>query len=479
MKRKPIRALISLLLVLALSTGALAVNPDAMTDIAGHWAREDIRYCLENNLFNGTSATTFTPNDEMTRGMFVTVLGRIAGIGSDTYDTWYVPYIYCDVPRDKYYSPYVSWATRFDIVNGKGDGRFAPDEPITREQMATMISRFTRAYGCGLTQAGTVTARFTDAGAISSWAVDAVEEMRIAGILNGYPDGRFAPKDTATRAMCAKVFHLLNTSLSPSSYAQVWSSGITLSATSLDMKIDNTATLRATISPASCINQKVTWFSSDTSIVRVDNNGKVTAVSGGSADIYAMSCNRTATCTVTVQPDASLTYAGESEYDKCMRLFGCYLTERERDVYYLGTGGRHVTSVQVPVWRIDSSGNKYGSSLYLNVHINLAATVKAIFTDIYNGPEKFPIYSAGGYRDERGEHGAGMAIDINAYENGEFVFSGGTLVPTANWFWAPGENPYSIPPNGDVVKAFKKYGWGWGGEWRSKRDYMHFSYFHT
>ena len=162
MKRKPIRALISLLLVLALSTGALAVNPDAMTDIAGHWAREDIRYCLENNLFNGTSATTFTPNDEMTRGMFVTVLGRIAGIGSDTYDTWYVPYIYCDVPRDKYYSPYVSWATRFDIVNGKGDGRFAPDEPITREQMATMISRFTRAYGCGLTQAGTVTARFTD-----------------------------------------------------------------------------------------------------------------------------------------------------------------------------------------------------------------------------------------------------------------------------------------------------------------------------
>ena len=213
--------------------------------------------------------------------------------------------------------------------------------------------------------------------------------------------------------------------------------------------------------------------------IRVDNNGKVTAVSGGSADIYAMSCNRTATCTVTVQPDASLTYAGESEYDKCMRLFGCYLTERERDVYYLGTGGRHVTSVQVPVWRIDSSGNKYGSSLYLNVHINLAATVKAIFTDIYNGPEKFPIYSAGGYRDERGEHGAGMAIDINAYENGEFVFSGGTLVPTANWFWAPGENPYSIPPNGDVVKAFKKYGWGWGGEWRSKRDYMHFSYFHT
>ena len=75
----------------------------------------------------------------------------------------------------------------------------------------------------------------------------------------------------------------------------------------------------------------------------------------------------------------------------------------------------------------------------------------------------------------------GEYVDENAlFDAIDTAFTGGgTLVPTANWFWAPGENPYSIPPNGDVVKSFKKYGWGWGGEWRSKRDYMHFSYFHT
>ena len=127
MKRKSIRIMISLLLVLSLSFGVLAVNPNAMTDISGHWARDDIRYCLEQGLFTGTSATTFEPNKDMSRGMFVTVLGRVAGVGQNEYGTWCIPYLYSDVSVDKYYAPYIAWATRCGIVNGiikRVDDRF-------------------------------------------------------------------------------------------------------------------------------------------------------------------------------------------------------------------------------------------------------------------------------------------------------------------------------------------------------------------
>lgn len=483
MKRKSIRIMISLLLVLSLSVGVLAVNPNAMTDISGHWARDDIRYCLEQGLFTGTSATTFEPNKDMSRGMFVTVLGRVAGVGQNEYGTWCIPYLYSDVSVDKYYAPYIAWATRCGIVNGIGGGKFAPDAPVTREQMAKIIAGFADIYGYSLTRvSSTISPRFTDSSSISSWAADAVESMRLSGILNGYPDGRFGPKDTATRAMCAKVFHLVKTSMvKNTANSAVFPTGLQVSPSSLDLKPGDTSKFTATVIPSNTTVDKTIWFSTNPAVASVDENGNVTAKAAGICYVYAMTCNDNIYCTVNVKSNQSLTYAGESEYDKCIRLFGKYLTESQRDSYYLGTGGKHVAAVRVPVWQFTDSSHttKQTSYITLYVHMNLVDTVRAIFTDIYNGPEKFPIYSAGGYRDERGEHGAGMAIDINAHENGEFVYSGGTLVPTANWFWAPGENPYSIPANGDVVKAFKKYGWGWGGEWRSKRDYMHFSYFHT
>ena len=77
MKRKSVRTLISLLLVLSLSFSVLAVSPSSLTDIAGHWAESDIRYCVSEGLFNGYTDGRFGPNDPMSRGMFVTVLGIV------------------------------------------------------------------------------------------------------------------------------------------------------------------------------------------------------------------------------------------------------------------------------------------------------------------------------------------------------------------------------------------------------------------
>ncbi len=115
----------------------------------------------------------------------------------------------------------------------------------------------------------------------------------------------------------------------------------------------------------------------------------------------------------------------------------------------------------------------------LQVNASLAAIYKAIFEEIYNGDEKFPINDVGCYSWRTGEHSQGTAVDINPNENMEATINAdGSLTPTCGTHWTPYTDPFSIPEGGDVYNAFTKYGFAWGGNaWHSKRDYMHFSYF--
>ncbi len=138
----------------------------------------------------------------------------------------------------------------------------------------------------------------------------------------------------------------------------------------------------------------------------------------------------------------------------------------------------YMTTITIKVWDFDGNGQKATQTKTLTVHKWIADDVVAIFDEIYNGPEKFPIHSVFGYRPgSGGEHPKGTAVDINPNENYE-VYSDGRV--GVGSFWRPGSNPYSIPLDGDVVRAFRARGWGWGGtDWRSKQDYMHFSYFGT
>lgn len=137
-------------------------------------------------------------------------------------------------------------------------------------------------------------------------------------------------------------------------------------------------------------------------------------------------------------------------------------------------------TVSVPVWKINSKGQKYSSTASITVHYLIADKVALVFREIYNGPEKFPIKDVGGFswrNTTTSEHNCGTAIDINSNEN-YCIYSNGTVVGS---FWSPGVSPYSIKPYGDVVRAFEKYGFTWGGDaWASgTRDYMHFSYMGT
>lgn len=140
----------------------------------------------------------------------------------------------------------------------------------------------------------------------------------------------------------------------------------------------------------------------------------------------------------------------------------------------------NTVTISINVWKRNKSGEIYPAECTLQVNKAIADPVRSVFNEIFEGPEKFPIYSVGGYAwrgDNTSEHNWGLAIDINPNEN--YMITGeGKII--AGSLWDPANNPYSIPENGDVVTAFNKYGFSWGGNaWKSSHDYMHFSYLGT
>lgn len=136
----------------------------------------------------------------------------------------------------------------------------------------------------------------------------------------------------------------------------------------------------------------------------------------------------------------------------------------------------YMVNISIPIWKLnESTGQKYSSTAYITVHKLVEKEVKAIFNDIYNSPEKFPIKQIGGARyTDALRHSWGCAIDINPNENYYINYKTGATV--GSFCYKNGSSPYCITPNSSVVKAFAKYGWGWGGQgWSTAADYMHFS----
>lgn len=173
------------------------VNP--FSDVfQSDWFYAGVEYAVTNGLFSGTSATTFSPNTTMTRGMMVTVLWRMAG-SPGTADAGF-----SDVSADAWYAAAVNWAAANGIVNGVGDNRFAPDDNITREQMAVILHNFAKTVDMELPQKRE--GDFADHADISPWAKEAVDAMYAAEVLNGKGGNNFDPKGNATRAEVATMF---------------------------------------------------------------------------------------------------------------------------------------------------------------------------------------------------------------------------------------------------------------------------------
>ncbi len=262
------RAVPALLLALVIAAAcvlpAVAVSASDFADVSsGAWYYDAVSYVVSKGLFNGMNSTTFAPKGTMTRGMFLTVLGRYAGVDPDAWragtvtgsavnlrsgpgtnyealtylergasvtilgvsGVWYqvrygsrTGYIhgdylspkyhrFSDVDYSSYYAGYVIWGYEKGIVSGVSDAAFAPNDNVTREQICKLLAGYAASAGIELTEADDVS--FADQSSISGWAQDGVEVMRKAGVVTGSESGGayyFKPKNSATRAEAAAIF---------------------------------------------------------------------------------------------------------------------------------------------------------------------------------------------------------------------------------------------------------------------------------
>lgn len=254
------RKKLSFLLAILLMIPGLDIQASAFSDVSpSAWYAGAVDYAVTSGLFQGTGTDTFSPDGTMTRGMFVTVLGRMAGVPTSRTaagritknyvnmrsapstdseklalldkDTavevlsytqgWYkirwegkTGYVrgdlmsaaiegLTDVSYSAYYAPYVSWAFQCGIASGTTSTAFSPDAPISREDICVYLTRYCSYYGLTLPKVN-APVTFTDAAQIRN--PDAVQALQIAGIIEGRDDGRFDPEASVKRCEVAALF---------------------------------------------------------------------------------------------------------------------------------------------------------------------------------------------------------------------------------------------------------------------------------
>lgn len=364
-------------------------------------------------------------------------------------------------------SPYPEAAYRLGILYGTSDTEFSPNDNATRQEMAKIILSLRSVLNDEeVILPGNPQAEFTDFETMSEWAKPYVAKAAADGIINGYPDGSFGgtiavswEQAIALILRCTDLNEMPELPTYEEKPAQeINISGYVGTVTHGETRIkwNSTGTKTVTVTQArnsyyegdiAPITQ--TYFASGYIDITLNPNRKYTiAVDGVSKTFY----------TAVVAP------VGADAINAAYPT-----TKEEADAL--------MVTVTVPVWRL-SNGNKVSSTASFSVHNAIADKVKLVFEEIYNGPEKFPIRDVGGYawRGGRSEHNGGTAIDLNYNEN-YCIYNNGTVIGN---YWKPYEDPYSITPYGDVVNAFERHGFTWGGDaWRNPKDYMHFSYLGT
>lgn len=176
----------------------------AFTDVptAKNWAHAGIDFALEQKIFNGITATTFQPATALNRGMLVTVLWRIDG-KPEPEGTNHFP----DVKSGKYYTKAVTWANENGIVTGITPEKFAPEDPITREQIATILFRYATYKDYDVYSRADLSA-FPDAGKVSKYAKQALAWANVEGLVTGTKVSGVTvldPKGKTTRAQAATL----------------------------------------------------------------------------------------------------------------------------------------------------------------------------------------------------------------------------------------------------------------------------------
>ncbi len=411
--KKAVSLLLALLLCLSSALAAGSAYPDLPET---HWAYGDLTRAVQLGILSGLPDGAMRPDAPLTWGQYLTMLRRAfypETAGSENLEGAHWAF------------PAYEAALQAGVLHG---GDFLPvnaatlDAVLTRQDAAVLLHRVLAGL-YGMADADTAQVVLSDFGAVPEAYRPSVAQVCARGLVSGYPDGSFGGGDPLSRA----------------------------AGTSLLLRLADLGSLQI------CPEEIDPPGAPEPSPEPVPEPAAET--------VPALSS----------PASGPLTELGENA-DKRQRLFNSTVKRRFDSQEEAET---HMTDITVPVWRLDEAmGQKSASSCTLLVHEALADEMVQIFTEIFDDPEQFPIKNVGGYAwrgdAATGEHNCGTAIDINWEENYQINAAGQVMAGTC---WAPGENSWSIPEDGSVVRIFAAHGFSWGGSaWPTNKDYMHFSY---
>ena len=196
------------------ATGGSSVCPGGpscpsygFSDVAGpnDWSHEGIDYCVRRSLMVGTGAGTFSPGMNCSRAQIVQILYNLSGDKTD-YSRYYLPFT--DVAPGAWYYDAVAWAYTNNVVSGTSETTFAPNDVITREQMAVILYGYTAEYAPEFTGNAASLNTFPDAGSVANWAYAAMSWAVGNGLISGMGSGGvsyLAPQGSATRAQASAI----------------------------------------------------------------------------------------------------------------------------------------------------------------------------------------------------------------------------------------------------------------------------------
>lgn len=453
--RKLKKILILLLAVAMLSQMALPVSAanKYFDDVAsGIWYEDELNSIMDAqammgayNIINGFEDGSFQPDGTLTRGQFLKMIlesEMTSGMTLFTTDTsrngihWAGKYytlalenniLVADVYSDSSPIFECTWAEL--------------EVPITRYEMAVILNNIGTNVAMGKTViVNNPEKNITDYESIPDEFKHAVEQSYGKGLITGYEDGSFGGDEDLTRAEGVVVIYRYLFGSEMSDFAET---------PKVEESVSSTA--------PEGFQSFAQWLQS------------------GHIDAW-----------------------GNLDAEAKTRLFGSASKS-----YFSSSSdaANYMTTVTIPIWTMDKTGNKFSSSMPVTVHKLVEEEILYIFQEIYDDPERFPIYggwSVGGARfTDTMRHSWGCAVDINALYNCEcrMYWNSGSCTVTCGYGWWPegtgysafagsmsAPSAYSISEDSSVVRAFAKYGWGWGGQGYSvqsngsqKFDFMHFS----
>lgn len=199
---KKLNKLLALAMAVVMTLGLSVTAMGTYADVEGRWMAADVAYVAEKGLMDGVSETAFEPDAKADRATVVVALYRLAGSPEVTAENPFT-----DVAEDASYRDAVVWAKENNVTNGTSDTTFAPEKEITRQDLVTLIHRYTKNSGKDVSVGeDTNILSYEDVETVKDYAIEAFQWACGAGVISG-SDGKLLPRDNTTRAQLAKIIH--------------------------------------------------------------------------------------------------------------------------------------------------------------------------------------------------------------------------------------------------------------------------------